>query len=356
MNNELLLLIKKHTDTLIEQTKTRAQETLEFKMNKQMQTFSFNPPINLVEEGKWLLAVSSLECTNSVFNITNKNNSFSIIIPGHYKTEFAEKGIKDLNELFELKSLGLHVEEVRKRGNIIKIEDKEYKLSDFDTQKNEILEELGNVKYNDLRDLIYRMRLSYDEIIDILDLEYIPTKGIGYSLNPGIYEVVDLNNTVKYILPDNVKVTITIDDNRLKSNLKINQTLIFTEKSFFYTILGFTQSHSYPLDDIYGFYQSIKGSYESDKPINITGIDKNHLKCDCIQGSIVNGVREPILFSFALSSPPDHKIYKEPRVKLFKKVNKSVLSHITFYFEDDDYKPVHFHNETITFTCQLFNI
>ena len=39
MNNELLLLIKKHTDTLIENTRTRPQETLEFKMNKQMQTF-----------------------------------------------------------------------------------------------------------------------------------------------------------------------------------------------------------------------------------------------------------------------------------------------------------------------------
>ena len=52
MNNELLLLIKKHTDILIQQTKTKPQETLEFKMNKQMQTFSFNPPINLVEEGK----------------------------------------------------------------------------------------------------------------------------------------------------------------------------------------------------------------------------------------------------------------------------------------------------------------
>ena len=87
----------------------------------------------------------------------------------------------------------------------------------------------------------------------------------------------------------------------------------------------------------------ISGSYKSDRPINITGIDKIHLKCDCIQGSIVNGVREPILYSFALSSPPGHKIYKEPRVKLFKKINKSVLSHITFYFEDDDYKPVDFH-------------
>ena len=200
------------------------------------------------------------------------------------------------------------------------------------------------------------MRLSYDEIINILDLKHIPTKRTGYSLNPGIYEVIDLNNTLKYILPDNVKVNVTIDDIRLKANLKTNQTLNFTEESFFYTILGFTRSRSYPLDDIDGFYELIAGSYKSDKPVNITGINKIHLKCDCIQGSLVNGIREHILDSFALSSPPGHKIYKEPRIKLFKKVNKSVLPHITFYFEDDDYRPVDFHNETISFTCQLIKI
>ena len=234
MNNELLLLIKKHTDTLIEQTKTKPQETLEFKMNKQMQTFSFNPPINLIEEDKWLLAVSSIECTNSVFNITNENNSFSIIIPGHYQNKTDEETINNLNKILELKSLELHVEEDRKRGNKIKTEDKEFKLSDFDNQKNEIIEEIKKAKYNDLEDLVHRMRLSvYDEIMEILDLKYISTKRTGYSLNPGIYEVVDLNNTLKHILPNNVKVNITIDDIELKSKLKINQTLIFTEKSFF---------------------------------------------------------------------------------------------------------------------------
>ena len=35
MNNELLLLNKKYTDTSIEQTKTRPQETFENTMNKQ---------------------------------------------------------------------------------------------------------------------------------------------------------------------------------------------------------------------------------------------------------------------------------------------------------------------------------
>ena len=124
MNNELLLLIKKYTHTLIEQTKTKSQETLEYKMNKQMETFTFPPPISLGEEGKWLSGVTSLECTNSVFSMTNESNLFSISIRGHWNSESSEEIIYKLNELIELKpenvKIELHVEEVRKRGYQIK--------------------------------------------------------------------------------------------------------------------------------------------------------------------------------------------------------------------------------------------
>ena len=118
MNNELLLLIKKHTDTLIEQTETKPQETLEFKMNKQIQTSSFSPPKKLSEGGKWLLAVSSFDCKNSVLKITDENNSFSISTPGHWETKFAEKTIEDLIKLIALRSqngIELQVEQVRKK-------------------------------------------------------------------------------------------------------------------------------------------------------------------------------------------------------------------------------------------------
>ena len=96
----------------------------------------------------------------------------------------------------------------------------------------------------------------------------------------------------------------------------------------------------------------IAGTYKNGKPINITGIDKVDSKCDCIN----DGIREPILYSFDLSSLHGHKLLKEPRIKLFKKINKSVLCHITFYLEDDDHKPVDFSNESINFTCQLIKI
>ena len=46
-----------------------------------MKTFSTSPPINLSEEEKWLLAVTSFESTNSVFKITDENNILSITTP-----------------------------------------------------------------------------------------------------------------------------------------------------------------------------------------------------------------------------------------------------------------------------------
>ena len=64
-----------------------------------MQKFPFNPPNILLEESKWLLAVSSFECTNSVYNITNENNSFAITITGHWENKSAERTIDELKKL-----------------------------------------------------------------------------------------------------------------------------------------------------------------------------------------------------------------------------------------------------------------
>ena len=120
--------------------------------------------------------------------------------------------------------------------------------------------------------------------------------------------------------------------------------------------MGFVHSHSGELGDIPCFIQLLPRSYKSDKPINNTGIDKIHLKCDCVNGSIVNGIREPIFYSFALDQPQRRRIYKKLRIKLFKKINKSFLSHITFYRGDDDHKAVAFNGKVISFTCQLLKL
>ena len=110
-----------------------------------METFSFNPPINLVDEEKWLLAVTSFEATNFVFNVADEDNSFSFIILGRWRIPnySDEDFIDNLNKLLKLKSkndVEFHVEEVRNRENKIKVISKEFSSSDFNTSKEEILE------------------------------------------------------------------------------------------------------------------------------------------------------------------------------------------------------------------------
>ena len=192
--------------------------------------------------------------------------------------------------------------------------------------------------------------------MDILDIKWLPSeKNRLYPTRWNIRNKQYISNkTLQYFLPDIVKVSITIDDIRLKSNLKISQTLIFTKNLFFYSLFGFTQSHSGTLSDFDVYIQLIAGTYRSDRPINITGVDKVRLKC--IKGSIWNGVRQPILVSFALSSPPGHEIFKELRIRLFKKISKKDFYLIALFLEDDDYKPVDFNEEMVSFTCQLIKI
>ena len=114
--------------------------SLEVKMNTQMEIFSYSSAINLVEEGKWFLAVTSFEATNSVLNITDESNSFSNAIPGHRNFGSGEKTNNELNKLLELRSQNdkeKHVKELRKRGIQMKTGDKKYKLTELGTQEKQ---------------------------------------------------------------------------------------------------------------------------------------------------------------------------------------------------------------------------
>ena len=68
------------------------------------------------------------------------------------------------------------------------------------------------------------------------------------------------------------------------------------------------------------------GTHTSEKPVMITTTDKVHLKCDFVDCSIVNGIREQILFSFNLSAPPGYKIIKATTV-LLKKNKQNTTGH-----------------------------
>ena len=91
--------------------------------------------------------------------------------------------------------------------------------------------------------MVNRMEITYDKNLDILDAKYIVGSTIGYTIPPRIYKISDNELMIKASLPNKLKVKITIDKTRLRSNLTTNKSIKFTKKSLFFTILRFTQSH-----------------------------------------------------------------------------------------------------------------
>ena len=94
----------------------------------------------------------------------------------------------------------------------------------MDPFESEFLSELRKVKYRDLEDLVYRLQLTYEEIIDILDENFTAGSIIGYTLPPNIYEINDINLMLKSLLPGKVKLNFTIDGFRKRPNLTTNKT------------------------------------------------------------------------------------------------------------------------------------
>ena len=204
-----------------------------------------------------------------------------------------------------------------------------------------------------------RIVVGLDEDDIQLILNQYNANFVTYELYPGIYTIEDLQEAV--YLPGDHEGTLQIeyDDLNEKTKLILTRfgstfgTLRFDEKSFFDSLLDFTPFWDYkPTNAIHA---DSPGVFTSGKILNLNIISEIHLKCDCIEGSFVNGVREPILFSFVLDKSSGYKVLCEPETILYKKVIRSVLNTTTF-LEDNNNEEVDFNGETLTFTLQMIKI
>ena len=177
---------------------------------------------------------------------------------------------------------------------------------------------------------------------------------IIYELEQGIHTFRDISEALFNLLqseypgPSNV-IDNEYDDITMKTKLVVKSGIIairFDEKWFFSTVLGFTPGWDY----------KHYNEYISQKTLNLGSTNKIHLKRDVIDGSVVNGSRQPILYSFVLDKKPGYKVFSEPETIHSKKINKSVLNTITFYSKDDNNEEVTFNGETLTFTLQMIKI
>ena len=303
---DLLLSITKNCETPIEQTHRKPEETLEFKMNKSRESFHFKPPNQV--KGYWMIGLTDLEVYNSIFNI-EENNKFKLY---KFPDEKAggvtyEKGRDEIEKDLGIKDITATDLEDDIIAPIIIEEYKEQVTKRMnDEQYMTMLAIYTSSVFQDFESFLRtQIDLVEDDIKLVLD-EY-NSNFINYELEPGIYSYRDIAEAVFHILQSdypqsNSEILIRLDDITRKTKLVVRSGIIairFDEKSFFSTILGFTPGWDY----------KHYNQYLSQKIVNLSNTNKIHLKCDAIDGSVVNGIRQPILYSFVLDKPAGYKVF-----------------------------------------------
>ena len=316
-----LLSITKNCETLVEQTHRKPEETLEFKMLKSREIFHFNPPIHT--KGDWMLGLIDLEVYNSIFNITEENNKFELYTDTF--DEFSFEELKDeVGEILDIPEItDGHLED-----DILapRIAETYWKLrSDKSSHDGYIILLMGYARspFRDFESYL-RIVVGLEEDNIRLILKQYNEKFITYELDPGNYTIEDLKKAVYPLGDHEGTLQIEYDDLSKKVKLILTRfgetfgTLRFDKKSFFHTLLGFTPYWAYkPTNAIHA---DAPGVFTSDKIIlNLNTINKIHLKCDCIDGSIQDGVRQPIIFSFVLDKPSGYNVFCEPETIHYKK-------------------------------------
>ena len=113
---DVLLSITKNCETLIKQIHTRLEETLEFKFNKSIETFLFNPTTSY--GGSWMIGLITLEVNNSIFNITEENIIFEVYTDNF--DEFSFEELKDKHdEILNISHITLQHLQHEKMGLLI---------------------------------------------------------------------------------------------------------------------------------------------------------------------------------------------------------------------------------------------
>ena len=133
---------------------------------------------------------------------------------------------------------------------------------------------------------------------------------ITHELLPGDYRFKDISDALFSILQSEYPGPRNVIDNELKDINKKTKLVVksgniairFDETSFFSTVLGFNPGWDY----------KHYNEYTSRKVVNLNSTNKIHLNCDCIQGSIQDGLSQPTLFSFVLDKPSGYKVFCEP--------------------------------------------
>ena len=215
----LLLSIAKSNQEIVENTHSKPQETLEYKMNKQKESFTFDIPLDLPEQ--WMMGVTSLEVYNTVYNITEKNNKLKILLK--------DEQLKSLNVDTQLV---MNVEYLYKISDMQSISGME-KINNFIVDSYSKNKKLIKKDFDKLKKIINQNNQNIKDKTIIIPEFGIENDFVEIELPPGVYELVDINRIMKQKLSDSdfeFEFNIEADTISMKSVLTTSNPIYFNSK------------------------------------------------------------------------------------------------------------------------------
>lgn len=164
----------------------------------------------------------------------------------------------------------------------------------------------------------------------------------------GAYEIITINEYIQKQLAKNnhpKAFNIEANDITLKCVIHIekpNVQILFNHNQSLNKLLGFRK------DIIEG-----AGEHEGENIVDILSVNSILVNCDIIEGSYLNGMQEPVLYSFFPDVPPGYKMNEKPNTVIYLPVTIPTINSIHIWLTDQNHKPLNLRGETITIRLHL---
>lgn len=164
----------------------------------------------------------------------------------------------------------------------------------------------------------------------------------------GSYEIEAINQFIeKSFTVNNYQQLFDIqaNNNTLKCiiNIKIPNTKIYFDKER-------------SLRDLLGFQSGILdtvGEHEGVNPVDILKVNTILVNCDAIDGSYLNRIKHPVLYSFFPNVPPGYKIVEKPNNIIYLPITSPILDNLQVWLTDQNMHPLNIRKEVVTLRLHL---
>ena len=115
-------------------------------------------------------------------------------------------------------------------------------------------------------------------------------------------------------------------------------------------------NHENSLKDVLGFNVPQiegKGSHEGINLANVNPVNSILVNCSAVQGSYLNGIQKPILYSFTPNVPPGYRIVENIFSPVFLPISDKNLEYMKIWLTDQNNNRLNVRGEEVTLRMEL---